>query len=143
MYMHDPIIEIARMTYRARGPVPGLARVRSVISGLALAGTISLETAAERLGTSPRTLQRRLKENGVNFWALVEQSRFEIAAALLRETDLKVQEIASRIGYSTPGGFARAFHRWEGHSPSDFRKLRPGPEPRNSIMARNGRTARP
>ncbi len=95
-----------------------------MIAGLALSGSVSLETAADRLGTSPRTLQRRLTESGLNFWALVEQSRFEIAAALLRDTDLKVQEIAVRLGYSSPGGFSRAFTRWAGCSPSVFRAAR-------------------
>lgn len=92
-----------------------------MIAGLALAGTVSLEAAARQLGTSPRTLQRRLTESGISFWALVEQSRFDIAGALLRDTDLKVQEIATRLGYSSPGGFSRAFARWAGCSPSTFR----------------------
>jgi AraC-like DNA-binding protein len=109
------------MTRHMKDRDPGQAKVRSVIAGLALAGTISLEAAAKGLGTSPRTLQRRLNERGANFWALVEQSRFEIAGALLRETDLKVQEIAARIGYGTPSAFARAFGRWAGRSPSAYR----------------------
>ena len=94
-----------------------------MIAGLALAGTASLETTAEHLGISSRTLQRRLTEKGISFWALVEQSRFEIAGALLRDTDLKVLEIATRLGYSSPGGFSRAFSRWAGRSPSAFRRL--------------------
>jgi AraC-like DNA-binding protein len=130
------------MTHRTKGPEPGLTRVRSVISGLALAGTISLEAAATRLGTSRRTLQRRLNRHGVSFWTLVEESRFEIAAALLRETDLKVQEIAARIGYSTPSGFARAFTKWAGLSPTQFRRVPTKPEPRNVRLARNGQKGR-
>lgn len=62
-----------------------------------------------RLETSPRTLQRRLHRGGLKFWDLVEQSRFEIAGALLRETDLNAQEIAARPGCGTPSTFARAF----------------------------------
>ena len=92
-----------------------------MIAGLTLEGTISLESAARLLETTPRTLQRRLSRRGLCFRALVEQSRFEIAGALLRETDLKVQEIAARIGYSAPGGFARAFTRWAGCSPIAYR----------------------
>lgn len=100
---------------------PKHSKLRSVIAGLALAGTVSLETVARHLGTSPRTLQRRLNQRGVCFWTLVDQSRFEIAAALLRDTDLQIKEIAMRLGYSTPGGFSRAFTRWAGCSPSVFR----------------------
>jgi AraC-like DNA-binding protein len=113
-----------------------------VVAGLALAGSISLEAAATRLGISRRTLQRRLNRHGVNFWTLVEERRFEIAAALLRETDLKVQEIAARMGYSTPSGFARAFAKWAGLSPTRFRRVPKKPEPRNVRLARNGQKDR-
>ena len=122
------------MPHRKKESEQGHSRVKSVIAGLALAGTVSLETVAKRLGTSPRTLQRRLNRRGLCFWALVEQSRFEIAGALLRDTDLKVQEIAIRLGYSSPGGFSRAFARWAGCSPSAFRSAHA--EPRNGT--RNG-----
>lgn len=109
------------MTQRTKDFKQGYSRFKSVIAGLALAGTVSLETVAGHLGTSPRTLQRRLNQCGICFWTLVEQSRFEIAVALLRDTDLQIQEIATRLGYSTPGGFSRAFTRWAGCSPSVFR----------------------
>ena len=122
------------MPHRKKESEQGHSRVKSVIAGFALAGTVSLETVAKRLGTSPRTLQRRLNRRGICFWALVEQSRFEIAGALLRDTDLKVQEIATRLGYSSPGGFSRAFARWAGCSPSAFRSA--PAEPRNGT--RNG-----
>jgi AraC-like DNA-binding protein len=104
------------------------SRVKAVIAGRVLAGTVSLEAVARQLGTSPRTLQRRLNRRGICFWALVEQSRFEIAGALLRDTELQVQEIATRLGYSTPGGFSRAFTRWAGCTPSDFRTAPPDTE---------------
>lgn len=122
------------MIQRTKNFEKGHSRIKSVIAGLALAGTVSLETAARQLGTSPRTLQRKLTKSGISFWALVEQCRFDIAGALLRDTDLKVQEIATRLGYSSPGGFSRAFVRWAGCSPSVFRSV--PAEPRND--AQNG-----
>ncbi len=109
------------MARRTKALEPGLSKVRSVIDGLVLDGTISIAAAATHLETSPRTLQRRLKRGGVGFWALVEQSRFKIASALLRETDLQVQDVAAKLGYATPGAFARAFAKWAGCSPSVFR----------------------
>lgn len=117
------------MAHHKKGSEAGVAKVRAVIAGLSLAGTISLESAAHQLETSPRTLQRRLSRRGLSFWELVEQSRFEIAGALLRETDLKVQEIAVRIGYRTPSAFARAFTRWAGRSPTEFRYAREDRDP--------------
>ena len=114
--------KVTHVAGRKKGRDPGLARVRSVIAGLAMAGTISLESVARNLETSPRTLQRRLRQRGVGFWSLVEQCRFEISSALLRETDLKIEEIAATIGYGTPSAFSRAFSRWSGHSPSEHRR---------------------
>ena len=101
---------------------PGDARLRLVIAGLTLSGQISLALTARNLGVSSRTLQRRLHERGISFWTIVDECRFRIAGALLRETDLSVQEIAARVGYSTPGSFARAFARWAGLPPRAFRQ---------------------
>lgn len=100
---------------------PWLLRVQAVVSGLALSGSVSLELAAAKLNTSPRTLQRRLCECNVKFSKLVEDSRLGIASALLRETVMSVQDIANRLGYSTPSGFARAFGKWAGQSPMSYR----------------------
>lgn len=112
-----------------------------MVAALALAGAVSLDIAARRLGTSPRTLQRRLNRRGTNFWALVEQSRFEIAGALLGETDLKVQEIAARIGYGTPSAFTRAFTKWAGRSPSAYRNAAVGQQRGSSEWREKGRSA--
>jgi AraC-like DNA-binding protein len=109
------------MTHRTKDSELGQAAFRSAVSGLALAGTVSLESVAKHLGTSPRTLQRRLSQRGLCFWTLVEQSRFEISGALLRNTDRQINEIAATLGYSTPGGFSRAFTRWAGCPPRAFR----------------------
>lgn len=110
------------MPHRTKGSEQELTRIKSVIAGLALAGTISLNAAAKLLETSPRTLQRRLSNRGKNFSELVERSRFKISRALLRETDLTVQEIAARLGYGSPSAFARAFTRWTGQAPNAYRK---------------------
>lgn len=110
------------MARRTRANKSVLTRIRSVLAGLTLSGTVSLDLAAHHLNTSPRTLQRRLSTQGVQFRDLVVETRLGIAGALLRETDLSIQEIAGRLGYSTPGGFARAFGRWAGQTPSAFRK---------------------
>ncbi len=91
------------------------------MAGLTLSGVVSLERTARHLGTSPRTLQRHLRERGVQFRSIVEASRFDIAAALLQETKLSVQEIAAQIGYRSPGAFSRAFTRWAGRTPMAYR----------------------
>jgi AraC-like DNA-binding protein len=106
-----------------------------VIAGLTLSGPISLALTAQNLGISSRTLQRRLHERGISFWTMVDECRFRIAGALLRDTDLSVQEIAARVGYSTPGSFARAFSRWAGQPPRAFRQASEGQEGGQNIGA--------
>lgn len=117
-----------------------LARVRAVVAALTLSSSVSLERAAAQLGTSPRTLQRRLCAAGTRFGKIVEQTRLGIAGALLRKTELSVQEIAGRMGYSTSSGFARAFGRWSGQSPSAYRNLPRAPD---ENLARNGQNGCP
>src|SRR5690606_38300651 len=98
------------------------AQVRAVASELALGGSVSVGRIAGRLGTSTRTLQRQLAQQGISLRAIVVESRMEIARVLLCMTDLDVQEIAVRTGYSTPSSFSRAFSCWAGCPPRSFRK---------------------
>jgi AraC-like DNA-binding protein len=97
------------------------ARVRALMAELALSGPLSIERVARHLGTSPRTLQRHLSGRSLTFRTIVDETRLEIARVLLCKTDLRVQEIAARTGYRTPGSFARAFGRWTGRSPRAYR----------------------
>ncbi len=128
------------MPRRASQRSLALARVRTVVATLALSSSVSLERAAAQLVTSPRTLQRRLCAAGTRFGKIVEETRLGIAGALLRKTELSVQEIAGRMGYSTSGGFARAFGRWSGQSPSAYRNL---PQAPDENLARNGQNGYP
>ncbi|WP_158963409.1 helix-turn-helix domain-containing protein [Chachezhania sediminis] len=98
------------------------ARVRALARDLVLTGPVTVEDLANRLGTSTRTLQRHLACQGISLRGLVLESRMDAACVLLRKTELDVQEIAGRVGYSTPSSFARAFARWTGSSPRTYRK---------------------
>lgn len=110
------------MTSGGKEPRIDPAQVRVLAAELALTGSLTVELIAAHLGTSPRTLQRHLADQDVSLRAIVEESRLEIARVLLCKTDLDVQEIAARTGYSTPSGLARAFARWTGSSPRTYRK---------------------
>lgn len=98
------------------------AHIRTLAAELALTGPLTVGRIADHLGTSSRTLQRHLADQDVSLRAIVAESRLEIARVLLCKTDLDVQEIAARTGYSTPSGFARAFARWAGSSPRAYRR---------------------
>jgi AraC-like DNA-binding protein len=101
---------------------PQLMRLMQLMSELSLSGPLSVERVARHLGTSPRTLQRRLSNQGMTFRLLVDAVRLDVARSLVCHTDLPVQEVAARLGYRTPGSFARAFARWTGYSPSAYRR---------------------
>ncbi|MFI9100054.1 AraC family transcriptional regulator ligand-binding domain-containing protein [Streptomyces fildesensis] len=81
----------------------------------------SLEHVAQRLAMSPRTLQRRLGEHGTNWREEIEAIRQEHTMDLLRTTDLPLQSIAARVGYSDVRALRRAVRRWEGQPPHAVR----------------------
>lgn len=110
------------MTSIGKDPRADPSRVRAVAAELALTGPLTVGRIAERLGLSSRTLQRHLADQGASLREIVDGSRLEVARVLLCKTDLTVQEIAARTGYSTPSGFARAFARWAGLPPRAYRR---------------------
>lgn len=81
-----------------------------------------LPFVAERLALSPRTLQRRLREAGLSFNQLVDETRQQMVLHYLRDPALELTEIAFLVGFSEPGSLARAFRRWTGQSPGEYRR---------------------
>ncbi len=82
----------------------------------------TLEITAEIIGMTPRTLQRRLHQAGLTYQRLVDQLLFELALPLLEDEQLKLLDIALTLGYSDAAHFTRAFRRWAGVSPSEYRR---------------------
>src|SRR3954454_2116942 len=80
-----------------------------------------LEDVAVELRLSARTVQRKLLEDGTTFHSLVEQARHEMAQYYLRQPSLELNETAYLLGYEDPNSFIRAFHKWEGTSPGEWR----------------------
>ncbi|PZU92651.1 MAG: hypothetical protein DI527_08235 [Chelatococcus sp.] len=85
---------------------------------------VTLPAAARILGLSPRTLQRRLDDSGTAFEQILDDRRRSLATAWLSGRQRSVTEIAMTLGYSDAAHFSRAFQRWEGQSPSDYRRGR-------------------
>jgi AraC-like DNA-binding protein len=81
----------------------------------------TIRTTAEFVGMSVRTLQRRLAQAGASHHMLVAQARFATAAAVLERTDAKILELALDLGYSDHANFTRAFRRWAGCAPREYR----------------------
>lgn len=86
------------------------------------AGMVSIEDAARALHVSSRTLKRRLAERGLTFTELTEQHRVERALLLLRSQEQSLEQVAAALGYSDAANFSRAFRRWTGQSPGEWRR---------------------
>jgi len=80
------------------------------------------EELGREVGRSPRTLQRNLAAEGTSFRVILQNVRSAASAQLLQTTDLSVETVAQRLGYSDPANFRHAFVRWNGESPSSFRR---------------------
>lgn len=85
-------------------------------------GYPDVRLAAEILGTSVRTLQRRLSRYDLSYSDVVERARFEVATALLRDTGSKIIDVAYAAGYNDPSNFSRAFRRMAGVGPREYRR---------------------
>ncbi|WP_342243929.1 AraC-like transcriptional regulator QhpR [Pseudomonas sp. OTU5201] len=105
-----------------QGVGPNLLEEAGTQIRLALAlGEPCLEQIAERLELTPAGLQRRLREEGLSFSQLVEQTRRELALHYLRQRQRPISELAPLLGYSETSAFSRAFRRWFGVSPRQWR----------------------
>ena len=116
-------IEALEAQYRDEFP----AQVRSILRTGLLADHGSADQVARLLSMHSRTLHRRLAASGTNFRALVDECRYEIARQMLRDTDCDVGHIAYVLGYADMSAFARAFRRWSGTSPGNWRARTPAP----------------
>ena len=86
---------------------------------------LSIEVAAELCNTSKRSLQRKLRETGTRYSEVLDHVRFSVATRMLRDPDMKVRDVAHRLGYSDPTHFSRAFRRIAGVKPREYRKAYP------------------
>lgn len=85
-------------------------------------GFPSLAVVARMCQLTPRTLHRRLVDEGTSFSALLEGVRHRRALEHLRSGEMGVEELAFALGYTDPANFRRAFRRWEGIAPSVYRE---------------------
>lgn len=88
------------------------------------------EEAAATLHMSPRTLRRRLEEEGTTYQRIVHELRRQLAETYLRDSMLSIAEIADMLGYTDLSNFRRAFISWTGRSPAGYRRGLRGGRPR-------------
>lgn len=97
-----------------------LGLIREELSG----GNPGVEHVASRLHISPRTLHRRLKEEGTTHKQLVDELRRSLALRMLQDEDQPIGEISYQLGFSHVNAFHKAFKRWTSETPAQYRDTR-------------------
>lgn len=103
------------------GLLAGRLRQWLTAGALGSAGPVTAIEVARRLRMGTRTLQRRLEQQGTSFKEVLDRVRADLARAYLLDRALPLGEVAYRVGFSDPSTFSRAFKRWTGRSPRDYR----------------------
>jgi AraC-like DNA-binding protein len=82
---------------------------------------LDVKIVANKLNMSRHTLYRKLKKEGVSFQSLAEDVRQAEAKRHLEENSVSISEVAYLLGFSELSAFSRAFKRWTGESPAQYR----------------------
>jgi AraC-like DNA-binding protein len=101
-------------------------RVRNHLVSELRAGEPTAPAIARKLGVSTRTLTRKLEAEGHSFKELLEELRQGLATRYTASTDLLLSEVALLLGFSSAAAFNRAFKRWTGQSPLEYRRQHRG-----------------
>lgn len=96
-------------------------RVRREIRDTLPSGRVSAEMVARRLRISTRSLQRKLKDEGASFQAILDETRAALALIYLRDHKLSAEETSFLLAYRDPNSFYRAFSDWTGMTPAQAR----------------------
>lgn len=116
------LTKLAEITLQSmRSPEHDFAQqVRETLWAMLPQGKPDLWRTAKRMSISPRTLQRRLREEGSSFSSVLEDLRRGLSEELLADRKLAIAEVAFLLGYSEPSAFQRAFRRWHDTSPRSY-----------------------
>ncbi|CCB64966.1 putative Helix-turn-helix-domain containing protein AraC type [Hyphomicrobium sp. MC1] len=117
--LHD--ILVAAMENAANGRLSLSEKVQEVLPQMVLGGTSAANVVARLFDMPERTLRRRLATEGKNLQHLVQQARFELAQQMLKNTERPVTGIAASLRYEDANAFSRAFRKWAGVSPQQWR----------------------
>lgn len=120
--LHAAYVQDVQAKAQLHDPKQDLVEVLSAALTRNDSTPLSLAMLAAEIGSSERTLQRRLLARGLRFRDLLEEARRRVALDLLTGTSIPIAEIAWRLGYSETTSFNHAFRRWTGGSPAMIRK---------------------
>ncbi len=107
------------------GTLPGGRMFRDRVQRLLLRnlhhGEVDVEWVSKQLNMGRHTLYRRLRDEGVSFQELLEETRRDLALQYLANSAYSVSEVAFLLGFAEASAFSRAFRRWSGMSPAQYR----------------------
>ena len=98
-------------------------KVREMLLALLPSGAASQQAVARRLNRSVSSLQRQLRAEGVSYRRILDETRLRLAQQLVRDSSHPLSEVAFLLGFSDQGNFTRAFKRWTGETPKQYRGL--------------------
>ena len=113
------VVGLDTLVDRCRGMSPMLRKLRELLD--ARPGRVTLQEAARALGQSPRTLQRRLRDDGTTFQLEHSGAQVRVAQRLLIDSDAKLESVASEVGCASLQNFSALFRRATGEAPSAWR----------------------
>lgn len=119
--LHSPDVFLVK--YRNTDSLAG--RVRMWLRSMAPGDWPELPQAAQHLGLSTATFRRRLGHEGVTFQSIKNDLRRDMAITQLRSTTQSLEDLAHRLGFTETAAFHRAFRKWTGMRPSDYRQNLP------------------
>ncbi|MDU9393939.1 AraC family transcriptional regulator [Pseudomonas sp. zfem002] len=120
---------IGRMERLAPAELP--ACIEQLLRHLLPGGRATLDKAASWMAVNPRTLQRRLEQEGTSFQKVLDKTRQALAREYLNDPAISMGRLADLLGYADPSGFSRAFQRWFGTTPLHWqRQYGPARQPR-------------
>jgi AraC-like DNA-binding protein len=97
--------------------------LRRLVRSYLTFGHPPIEEFADITGMSVRSLQRRVKETGQTYKLIVDQARFQASQEYLHDPHVRLKDVAQELGYADQANFNRAFRRWAGVTPSEYRLL--------------------
>ncbi|MDF1764450.1 MAG: helix-turn-helix domain-containing protein [Oleibacter sp.] len=114
--------ELVRLDKRFREYEALYQELRNIIVQCLNERDISQENSARLLEINVRNLQRRLRALGTTYRQLLDEIRYERAIELIHKPNIPLYEIAYRLCFSEPSAFYKAFRRWTGAKPGDYRR---------------------
>jgi AraC-like DNA-binding protein len=111
-----------RSLERLSRPKTFVERVQAFVRTQPVASALDMNLAARELGLSIRSLRRRLADEGTSYRALTQAALQESALAMLRDPERTVQATADALGFADATAFHRAFRRWTGVTPAQYRE---------------------